>query len=83
MKAQLPNEYTAGYGPRLSAFIAERSGIHGDSREVVMSFYKSVFNFDISIGAIQKVAVTSQGRFIVHRHLLINNLNDERVFDFS
>lgn len=55
VKAQLPNEYTTGYGPRLSAFIAERSGIHGDSRESVQSFCKSVFNFHISIGAIQNV----------------------------
>lgn len=55
VKAQLPYEYSTGYGPRLSAFIAERSGIHGDSRESVQSFCKSVLDFRISIGAIQNV----------------------------
>lgn len=55
VKAEIPNQYKTGYGPRLSAFIAERSGIHGDSRESVQSFCASVLNFPISIGAIQKV----------------------------
>lgn len=55
VKAQIPNEYRTGYGPRLSAVIAERSGIHGDSRESVQSFCASVFNLSISIGAIQNV----------------------------
>lgn len=55
VKAKIPHEYTSGYGPRLSAFIAERSGIHGDSRESVQSFCASVLDFPISIGAIQRV----------------------------
>jgi len=55
VKARIPNEYKTGYGPRLSAVIAERSGIHGDSRESVQSFCASVLNFPISIGAIQNV----------------------------
>jgi transposase len=55
VKARIPMEYQAGYGPRLSAFIAERSGIHGDSRESVQNFCASVLNFAISIGAIQRV----------------------------
>ena len=55
VKARLPKEYQTGYGPRLSAFIAERSGIHGDSRESVQSFCASVLNFPISTGAVQRV----------------------------
>lgn len=55
VKARIPKEYRTGYGPRLSAVIAERSGIHGDSRESVQSFCASVLNFPISIGAIQSV----------------------------
>jgi transposase len=55
VKARIPMEYQTGYGPRLSAFIAERSGIHGDSRESVQNFCASVLNFAISIGAIQRV----------------------------
>lgn len=55
VKARLANKYSTGYGPRLSAVIAERSGVHGDSRESVQGFCASVFNFPISIGAIQNV----------------------------
>jgi transposase len=55
VKARIPNEYRTGYGPRLSAVIAERSGIHGDSRESVQNFCASVLNLPISIGAIQSV----------------------------
>ena len=55
VKAQLPKENQTGYGPRLSALIAETSGIQGNSRETVRTFCKSVFNFSISSGAVQKV----------------------------
>lgn len=55
VKAQLSKEYQAGYGPRLSALIAELSGTHGASRETVQGFCKSVLNFPISIGGIQNV----------------------------
>jgi transposase len=55
VKAQLPNEYQPGYGPRLSALIAEMSGTQGNSRETVQGFCKSVLGFSISTGAIQKV----------------------------
>jgi transposase len=55
VKAQLPTEYQAGYGPRLSALIAEMSGTQGNSRETVQGFCKSVLGFSISIGAIQNV----------------------------
>lgn len=55
VKAQLPKERQTGYGPRLSALIAEVSGIQGNSRETVRIFCQSVFGFSISSGAIQKV----------------------------
>jgi len=55
VKAKIPKEHRAGYGPMISALIAEISGIHGNSRETVRSFCESVLNFKISIGAIQKV----------------------------
>ena len=55
VKAQLPKEYQPGYGPRLSALIAEMSGTQGNSRETVQGFCKSVLGFHISIGAIQNV----------------------------
>ncbi|MCP3889867.1 MAG: IS66 family transposase [Desulfobulbaceae bacterium] len=55
VKANLPNDRRTGYGPRLSALIAEISGINGNSRETVRTFCQSVLNFSISTGAIQKV----------------------------
>jgi transposase len=55
VKAEIPKEHLAGYGPRLSALIAEISGIQGNSREAVRSFCESVLNVSISTGAIQKV----------------------------
>jgi transposase len=55
VKAQLPNECRPGYGPRLSALIAEMSGTQGNSRETVQGFCKSVLGFSISTGAIQNV----------------------------
>ncbi len=55
VKAQLPKDHQTGYGPRLSALIAETSGIQGNSRETVRTFCRSVLDFPISSGAIQKV----------------------------
>jgi len=55
VKAHLPKEHQTGYGPRISALIAEVSGIQGNSRETVRTFCQSVLNFSISSGAIQKV----------------------------
>lgn len=55
VKAQLPRENQPGYGPRLSALIAELSGIEGSSRFTVQSFCQSVLGFSISTGAIQNV----------------------------
>jgi len=55
VKARLPGDCRPGYGPRLSALIAEMSGTQGNSRETVQGFCKSVPGFSISIGAIQNV----------------------------
>ena len=55
VKATVPAEHRAGYGPRLSALIAEMSGTQGSSRETVQGFCRSVLGFSISTGAIQNV----------------------------
>jgi transposase len=54
-RAYIPPEFQSGYGPRLSAVIAELSGGHGDSRTIIQNFCTSVLGFSISLGAIQKV----------------------------
>jgi transposase len=55
VKAYLPEDKLTGYGPRLSALVAEVSGIQGNSRETVRRFCQSVLGFSISSGAIQKI----------------------------
>jgi len=55
LRATVPNEFRSGYGPRLSALIAELSGIEGASRQTVQGFCQSVLGFPVSTGSIQKV----------------------------
>jgi transposase len=55
VKAQAPKESSSGYGPRLSAVIAELSGSHGASRLTVQDFCQSVLGIPISTGGIQRV----------------------------
>jgi transposase len=55
VKARLPKEVCSGYGPWLSAVIAELSGSHGASRQTVQDFCQSVLGVAISTGGIQRV----------------------------
>ena len=55
VKTKVPPEFSSGYGPRLSAVIAELSGSHGASRQSVQDFCQSVFGLAISTGAIQRI----------------------------
>ncbi len=54
-KALVPPENRAGFGPRISALIAELCGAHGDSRRAVQDLLFSVFDLPISQGGIQKI----------------------------
>ncbi len=54
-KAVIPQEHRTGFGPRLSAMIAQMAGNMGDSRSIIQDFCSSVLDFHISLGAIQKV----------------------------
>ncbi len=54
-KALIPCEQRSGYGPRLSAMIAEMVGTQADSRRVVQNFCTSVLDLPISLGGIQKI----------------------------
>ena len=54
-KAVVPKEHRTGYGPRLSAMIAQMAGNMGDSRTLIQDYCSSVLGFHISLGAIQKV----------------------------
>jgi transposase len=55
VKALVPPSQRAGFGPNLSALIAELCGAHGDCRRGVQDFLLSVFGLPISQGGIQKV----------------------------
>jgi transposase len=55
ISAKLPTDQSFGYGPRMSALIAELSGMQGTSRQGVRQFLNSVLGVTISTGAIQKV----------------------------
>jgi transposase len=62
----IPREFSTGYGPRLTAFIAELAGSHGDSRTMVQNLCASVFKFSISLGAIQKVLDRTSEAILPH-----------------
>lgn len=55
VKAQVPEEFSTGYGPRFCAFIAELSGIKAMSRSNVQQLVHSVFDIKIATGTIQKI----------------------------
>ncbi|MEW6233684.1 MAG: IS66 family transposase [Chloroflexota bacterium] len=55
VKAVIPPAQRSGFGPRLSALIAELCGAHGDSRRAVQDFLLSVLGLPISQGGVQKV----------------------------
>jgi transposase len=54
-KVLISSEQRADEAPRLTALIAEMTGIFGNSRTNVADFCSSVLSFHISLGAIQKV----------------------------
>lgn len=54
-KGCIPSESRSGYGPRMSAVIAELAGSHGDSRSIIQNFCASVLGFSLSLGTIQKI----------------------------
>ncbi len=53
VRAVVPKEYQSGYGPRLSATVAELSGSHGASRQTAQDFCQSILGIPISVGGIQ------------------------------
>ena len=65
-RTEVPREYRTGYGPRLSAVMAELAGSHGDSRLTIQNFCASVLGFAISLGAIQKVLDRTSEAILPH-----------------
>ena len=55
VKGRIPCEHRTGYGPRLSALVAQQSGTCGESRETVRDLVQSVLGVPISTGGIQNI----------------------------
>jgi transposase len=54
-KATRPVEHGSGYGPRITSFVGEMTGIVGASRSAVQDLCASLFGIPLSKGAIQKM----------------------------
>jgi transposase len=54
-KALILPDRRVGFGPRLSALVAELCGVHGDSRRAIQDFLFSVLRLPVSQGGIQKI----------------------------
>ncbi|MFP4475778.1 MAG: IS66 family transposase [Desulfatibacillaceae bacterium] len=55
VKGRIPDGEGTGYGPRLSALVAQLSGVYGESRETVQDLIQSVLGLHISTGGIQRI----------------------------
>jgi transposase len=55
LKADVPSQYTTGYGPRFTALLGELTGMHGTSRRLMQDFCQSILQVPISLGALQTV----------------------------
>jgi transposase len=70
VKAKLPSDKATGYGPRLTAFIGELSGIKAMSRNDVKQLCDSVLGVSIATGTIQKIIDrTSEALFPVYEQI--------------
>jgi transposase len=66
LKAQLPQAHTSGYGPRLSAWIAELTGVQRLSRRSLQGLCRSVLGFPMSLGALQKIIDRASQAILPH-----------------
>jgi transposase len=66
LKTQVPSAHQAGYGPRLTALIAELAGMHRTSRRLIQDFCHSVLQIPISLGAVQKVIDRASEAILPH-----------------
>jgi transposase len=66
LKAQVPSEHQAGYGPRLTALIGELAGMHRTPWRLVQDFCHSVLHIPISLGAVQKMITRVSQAIVPH-----------------
>ncbi len=72
-KASLPREHATGYGPRLTAFVGEMSGIVSISRSAVQDLCGSVFSIPLLVEAVRCrfKGTTPDLRWITHQEPLL------------
>ena len=83
LKAQVPNDHQAGYGPRLSALMGELAGMHRTSWRLVQDFCHSVFNIPISLGAVQKVIQRLSQALVPHHEAMATLAHQAPVGDID
>ena len=66
LKAHVPHEHQAGYGPRLTALIGELGGMHRTSRRLIQDFCRSVLHLPISLDAVQKLIDRTSQALVPH-----------------
>lgn len=66
LKAQVPTEHQAGYGPRLTALIGELAGMHRTPWRLVQDFCHSVLHIPMSLGAVQQVINRASQAIVPH-----------------
>jgi transposase len=78
-RALVPPEYRTGYGPRLSAVIAELAGGHGDSRSIIQNFCASVLGLHLCLGTIQKILDRASEAIAPHYEAIGNQARQAEV----
>jgi transposase len=66
LKAQVPTAHQAGDGPRLTALIGARAGMHRTPWRLVQDFCHSVLHIPMSLGAGQKVIQRAAQAIVPH-----------------
>ena len=79
LKAQLPSERQAGYGPRLTALIGELAGMHRTPRRLIQDFCHSVLRIPMSLGAVQKIIDRVSQAILPHYETIATRARQARV----
>jgi len=82
-KAQLPPQFSTGFDPRLTAFVAETVGVGGESRCAVQSLLSSVFGIHASLGTIQKIVDRTSQAILPHYETIARLARAARINHFD
>jgi transposase len=83
LKAQVPSDHQAGYGPRLRARSGALAGMHRTSWRLGQDFCHSVFHIPISLGAGQKVVQRVSQALVPHHEAIATLAHQAPVGDID